>query len=69
MKRILSIVLALAMMATVLCVPALADDTIEITYWVNDRHDSEYMEAMVEKFNAENTDNIHLTMQIITDDF
>ena len=71
MKKLLALVLSLAMMATVLCIApaALAEDPIEITYWVNDRHDMEYMNAMVEKFNAENTDNIHLTMQIITDDY
>ena len=54
MKKLLALVLSLAMMATVLCIApaALAEDPIEITYWVNDRHDMEYMNAMVEKFNA-----------------
>ena len=71
MKKLLALVLSLVMLATMLCIApaALAEDPIEITYWVNDRHDMEYMNAMVEKFNAENTDNIHLTMQIITDDY
>ena len=54
---------------TIGVVPAMADDVTTITYWVNDRHDSEYMTEMVEKYNKENTDNIYIDMQIITDDY
>ena len=70
MKKLMSLALASTMVATSMlaAVPALADTT-NITYWVNDRHDAEYMTAMIEKFNAENTDNIHVDMQIITDDY
>ena len=66
-KATLAITLAAAMAAT--AVPAMADDVTTITYWVNDRHDSEYMTEMVEKYNKENTDNIYIDMQIITDDY
>lgn len=68
MKKLLSLVLALAMLLSVVGTVALADDVTTITYWVNDRHDAEYMTAMVEKFNAEHAD-IHVDMQIITDDY
>ena len=68
MKKLLSLVLALAMVLSVMGSVALADDVTNITYWVNDRHDAEYMTAMIEKFNAEHSD-IHVDMQIITDDY
>ena len=60
---------AVMAMGTIGVVPAMADDVTTITYWVNDRHDSEYMTEMVEKYNKENTDNIYIDMQIITDDY
>jgi len=69
MKRSISLLLALAMMATLVlsAVPALAEKTV-INYWSNDRHDEEYMTAMIEKFNAEH-DDIEINMTIMTDDF
>ena len=58
-RRGMSLALCAAMaMGTIGVVPAMADDVTTITYWVNDRHDSEYMTEMVEKYNKENTDNI-----------
>ena len=69
MKRILSIVLALAMMATLLCVPALADDAVELNYWTNDRHDLEYVQAKIDEFNAAHTGSIHVNINVITDDY
>lgn len=60
---------AVMAMGTIGVVPVMADDVTTITYWVNDRHDSEYMTEMVEKYNKENTDNIYIDMQIITDDY
>lgn len=69
-RRGMSLALCAAMaMGTIGVVPAMADDVTTITYWVNDRHDSEYMTEMVEKYNKENTDNIYIDMQIITDDY
>ena len=69
-RRGMSLALCVAMaMGTIGVVPAMADDVTTITYWVNDRHDSEYMTEMVEKYNKENTDNIYIDMQIITDDY
>ena len=70
-RRGMSLALCAAMaMGTVGVIPAMAaDDVTTITYWVNDRHDSEYMTEMVEKYNEENTDGIYIDMQIITDDY
>lgn len=69
-RRGMSLALCAAMaMGMIGVVPAMADDVTTITYWVNDRHDSEYMTEMVEKYNKENTDNIYIDMQIITDDY
>ena len=70
-KRGMSLALCAAMaMGTIGVVPAMADDDVTtITYWVNDRHDSEYMTEMVDKYNEENTDGIYIDMQIITDDY
>ena len=69
-RRGMSLALCAAMaMGTIGVVPAMADDVTTITYCVNDRHDSEYMTEMVEKYNKENTDNIYIDMQIITDDY
>lgn len=69
-KRCVSLALCAAMTAGLCVVPAMADDdVITITYWVNDRHDSEYMTEMVDKFNEENEDGIFIDMQIITDDY
>ena len=43
MKKMLSIVLVLAMIATMLCVvPAVADEKTVLNYWTNDRHDLDY---------------------------
>ncbi|MBQ8654912.1 MAG: extracellular solute-binding protein, partial [Clostridia bacterium] len=70
MKK-LSFILALVMALTCLfgAVPAMAEDKTVITYWTNDRHDMDYMNAMIEKFNAENTDNIEIQMTVITDEY
>ncbi len=70
-RRGMSLALCAAMaMGTVGVIPAMAaDDVTTITYWVNDRHDSEYMTEMIEKYNEENTDGIYIDMQIITDDY
>ena len=70
MKK-LSFILALVMALTCLfsAVPAMAEDKTVVTYWTIDRHDMDYMEAMIEKFNAENTDNIEIQMTVITDEY
>ena len=63
-RRGMSLALCAAMaMGTIGVVPAMADDVTTITYWVNDRHDSEYMTEMVEKYNKENTDNFYIDMR------
>lgn len=70
MKK-LSFILALVLALTCVfsAVPAMAEDKTVITYWTNDRHDMDYMNAMIEKFNAENTDNIEIQMTVITDEY
>ena len=70
MKKLLSIVLALALMASMLTVvPALADDKTVINYWTNDRHDLDYIQSVIDTFNAENTSNIEVKINVITDDY
>ena len=52
-RRGMSLALCAAMaMGTIGVVPAMADDVTTITYWVNDRHDSEYMTEMVYDFSC-----------------
>lgn len=70
MKK-LSFILAMVMALTCVfgAVPALAEDKTVVTYWTNDRHDMDYMTQMIEKFNAENTDNIEIQMTVITDEY
>lgn len=41
--------------------------TIEV--WSQDRHDSEYVEEMIQKFNETNTDGIEIKLTVITDDY
>lgn len=40
-----------------------------ITVWSQDRHDSEYVEAKIEEFNAANDKGIEIVLNIITDDY
>ncbi len=40
-----------------------------ITVWTNDRHDSEYVEAKIDEFNATNDKGIEIDLNIITDDY
>lgn len=70
MKK-LSFILAMVMALTCVfgAVPALAEDKTVVTYWTNDCHDMDYMTQMIEKFNAENTDNIEIQMTVITDEY
>lgn len=70
MKK-LSFILAMVMALTCVfgTVPAMAEDKTVVTYWTNDRHDMDYMTQMIEKFNAENTDNIEIQMTVITDEY
>ena len=64
MKRIALLVAALML---VLCATsAMAATTLN--YWTEDRHDVEYITAMVDKFNAEH-DDIEVVLNVITDDY
>ncbi len=48
---------------------ASADGKTVINVWTEDRHDLDYVEQMIEKYNAENTDNIEIKQTVITDDY
>ena len=68
MRKTISLLVALVMvLLTFGIVPAMAEKTV-VNYWSNDRHDEQYMTAMIEKFNAEH-DDIEIKMTIMTDDF
>lgn len=71
MKKALSVVMAAAMaVSTAAAVPVAADDEVTtINYWTNDRHDEEYMQAMIDEYNETNTDNIEIVMTTITDEY
>lgn len=45
------------------------EETCTITYWVHDRHDSEYMAEVIERFNEENDHGIVVEMQVVTDNY
>lgn len=72
-KQKLSLMMCAAMaVSTIGVVPAMADESdgkITIEYWVNDRHDSEYMNEVIDKYNEENEDNIYVKMTLITDNY
>ena len=69
MKKMLSIVLVLAMIATMLCVvPAVADEKTVLNYWTNDRHDLDYIQSCIDAFNAAH-DDIEVKINVITDDY
>ena len=48
---------------------ALSGDKTVVEVWTGDRHDMEYVQSMVDKYNAENTDNIEIKLTIITEDY
>ena len=43
--------------------------TTTIEVWSEDRHDMEYVEEMVDKYNQENTDGIYINLTIIAEDY
>lgn len=66
--KALSLMLALVMLVASMGIAALAEDVTEITVWTKDRHDQEFMSALVEKFNAENPD-IKVIYEMYTDNY
>lgn len=40
-----------------------------VEFWTGDRHDQEYVSAMIKKFNETNTDNIEIKQTVITDNY
>lgn len=63
------LVTAMAAMCMFGSMSAVAEEKTVVTYWTNDRHDIDYVNKMIDKFNAENTDNIEIQMQTITDEY
>lgn len=69
-KRITASVLSGAAAAMLMQAAVFAEEeTCTITYWVHDRHDSEYMTEVIDRFNEENEDGILVEMQVITDNY
>lgn len=48
---------------------ASSGDKTVLEVWTEDRHDMEYVQSMVDKYNAENTDNIEIKLTIVTEDY
>jgi multiple sugar transport system substrate-binding protein len=46
-----------------------AGDKTIIDVWSEDRHDQEYVEKMVAEYNQNNTDNIEIKLNLITEDY
>ncbi|MEK8132303.1 sugar ABC transporter substrate-binding protein [Paenibacillus filicis] len=46
-----------------------AGKKVKLSYWTNDRHDSEYIKPLIEDFNAKNKDSIEIEYVVRTDDF
>jgi multiple sugar transport system substrate-binding protein len=41
----------------------------EVTVWTKDRHDADFMQALVDEYNATNTDNIVIKYEIYSDNY
>lgn len=50
-------------------VPAAPAGTTTIEVWTEDRHDLEYVEEMIDKYNQENTDGIFINLTVIAEDY
>ncbi|MDG0792082.1 hypothetical protein OMP38_15315 [Cohnella ginsengisoli] len=48
---------------------AASGDKAVITYWTDDRHDQEYIKSLIEKFNAENSDNIEVELTVLSENY
>lgn len=67
-RKVLSILLVALLAAGSLGSLALAEEVTEITVWTKDRHDQEFMTALIDRFNEENPD-IHVTYEMYTDNY
>ncbi len=67
-RKALSFLLVLLMLAALAPAAMASGEVTEITVWTKDRHDQEFMTALVEKFNKENPD-IHVTYEMYTDNY
>jgi len=48
---------------------ASSGDKAVITYWTDDRHDQEYIKSLIDKFNAENKDNIEVELTVLSENY
>lgn len=46
-----------------------AGEKIKLSYWTMDRHDMDYMQEQVDKFNETNEDNIEVEMKVMADNY
>jgi len=68
-RKILSLLLISVCVLGAVSLPAFASEEVtDITVWTKDRHDQEFMTALVEKFNAENPD-INVIYEMYTDNY
>ncbi|MCB7318998.1 ABC transporter substrate-binding protein [Lacrimispora sp. 210928-DFI.3.58] len=49
--------------------PAAPEGATTIEVWTEDRHDLEYVEAMIDKYNQSNEDGIFINLTVITEDY
>ncbi|CAI6037318.1 hypothetical protein COHCIP112018_00944 [Cohnella sp. JJ-181] len=40
-----------------------------ISYWTDDRHDQEYIKSLIDRFNADNADNIEVELTVLSENF
>lgn len=46
-----------------------SDEKTVVTVWTKDRHDADFMQALVDDYNATNTDNIEVKYEIYSDNY
>lgn len=68
-KRLVSLVLALAMCLTMTSFAMAEGEKTVITIWSKDRHDADYVQSHIDAYNATNTDNIEVVYQLYTDNY
>ncbi|MFM9328178.1 ABC transporter substrate-binding protein [Paenibacillus mesotrionivorans] len=44
-------------------------EKVKLTYWTGDRHDTDYIKEVIQKFNTTNKDNIEVEMVVRSEDF
>lgn len=49
--------------------PAASGEKTVVTVWTKDRHDADFMQGLVDEYNATNTDNIEIKYEIYSDNY